>query len=599
MTVFLHAVSLIKKFKNSIYFYGSRKIFYIVPFLINNLRDAYSYLKISKDYKKWIKLNETFDKNKINDEIDKFKFKPKLSIVIPVYNIQPKWLRLCIKSIMNQFYDNWELCLYDDGSTNLETLEYLKILKNKKNNKIKISFGQSNKHICYASNEAIKMATGDYVAFLDNDDKLTKDALFEIVKLLNKNPSLDLIYSDEDKIDENEERSNPFFKPDFSLDLLLSVNYICHFLVIRKDLGDKVKWFRQGFEGAQDFDLILRCLDHNPKIAHISKILYHWRMLETSTSRSIKTKDYAHLSGINALKDYLERSGIKGEVKRGYKETNYRVKYRINKKYLVSIIIPFKDKVCLLRNLIKSILEKSTYENYEILIINNNSRKKQTYQFLDKIKLNSRVEILNYNHAFNYSKLNNFAAKKARGKYLIFLNNDTLIISPDWIEELLRNAQRREVGAVGPMLLFKDGSIQHAGVILGIRGFAGHIFRKQYSFNTYYKLAEFQRNYLALTAACLMISKDKFFEVDGFNEDFHICGGDVDLCLSLHEKHYLNVYNPKVKLFHFESKTREKMPPKNDVLISKKRYKYYLEKGDPFYNKNLSTKKEIPNIKFK
>ena len=531
----------------------------------------------------------------IKQDIDKLVYQPKISIITPVYNVAPKWLNKCIQSVLNQYYSNWELCLHDDASTNLETIKCLKTWLNK-DKRIKISFGKENQHISGASNEAIKLATGEFVAILDNDDLLGPEAFYEVVKTLNQDPKIDFIYSDEDKIDENEQRLDPFFKPDFSIDLFHSVNYICHLSVMRKSIGDKIAWFRQGFEGAQDFDLFLRFFSKTKKIKHISKILYHWRMLPTSTAKDINSKTYAHNAGIQSLKDYIKVNHIKAKIIDGFGHTNYRLQYDLPNNSLISIIIPFKDKANYLEKCITSILNKSTYKNYEIILINNSSQEKETFKYLNNLRKIKNIHIYEYNSHFNYARINNFAVTKAKGEFIVFLNNDTEVIAEDWLENLLGNANRNEVGAVGTLLLFQNKTIQHAGVVLGMTGLAGHIFAKLPLNQTYYNLVHFQRNYLALTAACLMINKKKFIEVGGFNEKFTVCGNDVDLCLKLYEKGYINVYTPYAKLYHYESMTRDPYAiPDCDFKISEQRYKPYIN-NDPYYNKNLSLKDTNVNI---
>jgi GT2 family glycosyltransferase len=539
------------------------------------------------EYDAWIDENEKWNRKEIEREIDKFRYKPKISIITPVYNVKPKWLNKCIQSVLSQFYENWELCLYDDASTKSETKRCLKSWEDS-DPRIKITFGKKNQHISGASNEALKMATGEFVALLDNDDELSPDALFENVKVLNEYPETDFIYSDEDKIDIKGDRSNPFFKPNWSPDLFHSVNYICHFSVMRKSIGDEIGWFRKGYEGSQDFDLFLRFIDKTKKILHIPKVLYHWRTLETSTAKDTKSKNYAHRAGHQALADYIHRNNLKAKVADGFGDTNHHLVYDVPEGALVSIIIPFKDKVDYLKKCVESIIEKTFYKNYELILVSNNSEEKETFDYLETLKEEKNVKIFEHNIPFNFSALNNWAVEKALGDYILFLNNDTEVISPVWLEEMLGHAARPEIGAVGAKLLFPDGRIQHSGVILGMGGLADHLFSGQYADETYYALANFARNYLAVTAACLMISKDKFLEIGGFDEKFTVCGNDVDLCLKLYEKGYANVYTPRAELYHYESLSRDKNPPQCDIDISFKRYAPYLNWKDPYYNKNLA-----------
>ncbi|MDD4351696.1 MAG: glycosyltransferase [Candidatus Gracilibacteria bacterium] len=522
-------------------------------------------------------------------------YQPLISVIMPVCNIQAKWLNKAIKSVLHQIYQNWELCIHDDGSTKEETLTCLRKWQ-EKDKRIKISFGKRRQHISLASNAALSLAKGEFVTFLDHDDTLTSDALYEVAQRLNKHPELDLLYSDEDKVDEEEVLMDPFFKPDWSPDLFFSVNYLCHLVIVRKKIGDRVEWFRAGYEGAQDYDFLLRVIGETSRILHIPKVLYHWRMLKGSTAKDVSSKSYAHEAGVKALKEYFNNKNIKVTVKQGFGSTNYKVAYKIQGTPKVSIIIPFKDQVTMLKKCVNSILLKTKYENYEIILVSNNSKRKNTFDYLKTLERKKNIKVLHHDVKFNFAELNNWAVKQTAGEYLLFLNNDTEVINKDWLRELLVNASRKEVGAVGAKLLYPDGTIQHAGVILGMTGLAGHIFAHQRAAETYYRLAKFRRNYLAVTAACLMVAREKFNEIGGFNEKFTICGNDVDLCLSLYEKGYLNVYTPYAKLYHHESATRDPNKiPKCDFDISRQRYKPYLGK-DPYYNPNLSLAKEIPAI---
>ena len=532
------------------------------------------------------KESDFFEKERALSNIGLFEKKPKISIIVPVYNVDSEWLIKCIDSVRAQWYQNWELCLFDDASTRQETIDCLRS-NDGLDPRIKISFGTENQHISMASNEAIKSATGEFIGLLDHDDELTPDALYENVALLNKYPETDFIYSDEDKIDFDGTYCSHFFKPDWSPDLFYVNNYICHFSVIRKTAGDNVDWFRQGYEGAQDFDLFLRITAQTKKIKHIPKILYHWRKLPTSTSVSADNKKYAHEAGIRAIEDFFLSQKIDAQVEKGVGFSDYRISYGLPKDEKVSIIIPFRDKVDLLKKSVKSILLKTSYKNYEILLINNKSREEETLTYLKEVEKEESVRVLDRDVEFNFSAINNWAANKAGGSYIVFLNNDTEIISPKWIEEMLMYAAQENVGAVGALLYYPDKTIQHAGVILGMGGFAGHIFAKQKKEETYFNLASSVRNYLAVTAACMMINKKTFFDVGGFNEKFTICGNDVDLCLTLYEKGFRNVYTPYAELYHHESATREKMPPQCDIDISKVRYAPYIG-NDPFFNINFS-----------
>lgn len=553
--------------------------------------------KLEDSYQIWLKLNTPTDKNieKYREDSKNFRYRPKISVITPVYNVDEKWLKACIESVINQVYDNWELCLVDDASTKSHIKKVLESYKNKEK-RIKIKYLEKNLGISGASNEALSLATGDFVGFLDNDDELTSDALYEIVRLINQDSELNFIYSDEDKIDKNGRLFNPFFKPNWSPDLLLSCGYTNHFSVYRREIVDMIGRFRTNFEPSQDYDMLLRFIDviDERTIGHISKILYHWRQISGSTAKDPYAKNGLVIEmAKSALKDALDRRNIRATVLDGKWPGSYRIKREILGNSLISIIIPTKDKLEFLKNCIESIKNKTTYKNYEILIIDNNSVELETLEYLDKLKLEPNLTVLRYSEKFNFSKINNFGAYHANGDYLIFLNNDTEVISSDWIEAMLEHAQRSDVGAVGCKLLYPDKSIQHAGVILGlspdpVTGVAGHIFNKfNYDNQGYFGLINTVRDYSAVTAAVMMIRKNVFEHVGGFNEDLAVCYNDVDMCLRLREKGYLIIYTPYAELYHYESLSRCL-----DIDIHEARYMLnkwsIIIKNDPYYNRNLS-----------
>jgi len=573
-----------------------------------SIEKARYYLKANKnvltlgmiegDYPEWLKKNKVSEK-KIEREIEEFQYKPKISIIVPVFNVDPKWLILLIKSVKNQFYTNWELCIVDDCSSNQKTLNYLKSIYD---SKIKIQFLDENRGISVASNTAIKMAKGEYVALLDDDDEITKDALFEVVKAINeKDP--DLIYSDEDKIDRHGHRIKPFFKPDWSPDLLRSQNYICHFAVIRKTLLDKIKGFRKGFDGAQDYDLFLRVSEKTKTIHHIPKILYSWREIETSTASNSLSKPYAQEAGLKAVDEHLNRVFGNGALA---KESEYLfvydARFTLSNEPLVSIIIPTKDGLNYLKPCIESVLVKSTYSNYEIIILDNNSEKMETKTWLKEITdSHLNIRVLDASYPFCWSKLNNHGIAEANGDVFIFLNNDIEVISNDWIDRLAEQAIRDDVGAVGPLLLYEDGTIQHAGVVVGLGGWADHIFKgmKPIHIGSPYLSPMVKRNVLAVTGSSMAMSRKTIDKIGKFNEKFMVCGSDVEICLRAYENGLNNIYDPFVKLYHFESKTR--IPddiPHGDFEMSKKHYKKYIENfGDPFFNGNLSLNTTTPMLR--
>jgi len=542
--------------------------------------------------------------NEIKNKINSFEKKPFFSIIIPVYNVEPKWLKLAIESIEKQWYEYWEICIVDDKSTHEPTISYLKSLNN---SKIKIKFLEKNLNISGASNEALKLASGEYIVLMDNDDELTPDALYEVTKSINEKDA-EFIYSDEDKLELDESYSEPHFKPNFSPDMFLSQNYLSHLGVIKKELITKVGGWTIGLEGSQDYDLYLKVLEHTDKIYHISKVLYHWRKVEGSTAAQFSDKSYAQEAGRVALQNAVKRRGFDAFVKNGLTAGTYKVEYKIKNEPLISIVIPFKDKPELLDMCIHSILQKSTYQNYEIIGISNNSKEEKTFSMMKLLKEeDKRVNFYEYNEPFNYSAINNYAVNNySQGEHIIFLNNDIKIITNQWIEELLAFSQREDVGVVGAKLYFPDNKIQHAGVIVGIGGVAGH----SHKYFTKHDLSYFNRinivqNLSAVTAACLMVKKGLFNELRGLDEtNLKVAFNDVDFCLRAREKGYNNIYTPYCEAYHYESISRgkEDNPQKierfnNEVLYMKRRHKNILESGDPYYNINLTLEHENFGLK--
>ena len=553
-------------------------------------------------YKYWVKNNQINGKRRkeIKEEISKLKYHPLISILMPVYNVDVQWIREAVRSINNQIYTNWELCIADDASTNLKLRRFLKRIS--KHKKIKVVFREKNGHISEATNSALELAEGEFVALMDNDDYIYPHALAEVVKVLNDKPETDFIYSDEDKLEMTGERVNPFFKPDWSPDLFMSTNYLCHFTIARKEMIDEVGGFRKGYEGAQDYDLFLRITEKTQNIEHIPDILYSWRKIPGSTASEYADKNYAETNTIKALKDSLKRRKVKGEVSVGLFPGSFRVKYDIVNNPLVSIIIPTKDKRGYIERCISSILSKTTYNNYEIIIVDTGSTEKDTLDYYETIKKNPEIKFVYWKKPFNYSTVNNFGVKHAKGEYILLLNNDTEVITDNWIEGMLEHAQRKEVGAVGVKLLYPDNRIQHVGVILGVGGptkegsIADHAMR-MFSNNIagipYTK--DIIRNYSAVTAACLMVKKEKFEKVGGFEERLRIAFNDVDLCLKLGKAGFFNVYTPYVELYHHESVSvgtpndgnRDMKEFGKEVEFMKKKWGKVIE-TDPFYNKNLT-----------
>ncbi|MGG6294561.1 glycosyltransferase [Leptolyngbya sp. AN02str] len=520
---------------------------------------------------------------------------PLISIIMPVYNPKPEFLKAAIQSVIGQTYQNWELCIADDASTDSRIKSLLQGYS-KTDPRIKVVFREQNGHISEASNSALAIATGEYVALLDHDDVLTGDALYEVVDLINHHPEADLIYSDEDKIDDKNYLRDPYFKPDWSPDTLLSKMYVCHMGVYRKKIVDEVGGFRPGYEGAQDYDLVLRFTEKTSNIFHISNVLYHWRIHAGSTSSSIDTKDYALIAGQKALEDAIARRQEPGKVITT-PNNHYLIRYDIKTCDRVSIIIPTRDLGAVLDRCLISIFTKTTYPNFEVVLVDNGTTEEEALNVFQKWKTKEpeRFQVFTNDIPFNYSKLNNFGVEKATGQYLLFLNNDTEVIHSDWLEAMVEQAQRPSIGAVGPLLLYPDDTVQHAGVIAGIGGVAGHSHKYHPGDSPgYFDQIQTINNYSALTAACLMCRRSVFEEVGGFEEALKVAFNDIDFCFKLIEKGYQNVYLPHVVLYHYESKSRgyEDTPEKRarfegEADYMKERWKDLIER-DPYYNKNLS-----------
>lgn len=519
-----------------------------------------------------------------------FEYRPKISIITPVLNTREEWLRSSIESVLHQIYDNWELCIADDGSDQPHIRETLNFYQ-QKDARIKVKYLNENQGVSGASNEALAMASGEFIGFLDHDDQLLSNALYEVVLMLNRNASADFIYSDEILISKRGKPVYAYFRPDFSLDYMLSHCYIVHFVVIRASILKKIGGFRAEFKVSQDYDLFLRVLSQTRNVLHIPKILYKWRQYESSTGHLLKERVME--SSRRALQDFADREGIKGVVW-GTKNFNFfRLKRDILDRPKISIIIPTKDRIDLLRRCIESIQNRSSYDNYEIIIVDNMSQEEETAAYLDGLgKSYENCRIIKFNEKFNYSKLNNYAAEFARGEHLLFLNNDIEVLNSDWLEAMLEQSQRDEIGCVGAKLLYPDRKIQHVGVVVGWGGRAEHIYKWLHSNDIGY-MGHFVsiRNYSAVTAACMMLRKSIFNEVGGFDERFEIGFGDVDLCLRVRELGYENLFTPYAELLHYESATRGRSfsfdPHPNDTKRFIERWQEYIKGGDPYYNPNL------------
>ncbi|HUD08311.1 MAG TPA: glycosyltransferase [Candidatus Saccharimonadales bacterium] len=562
--------------------------------MYNSLKDRQFIAVNSADitYDQWIKQCEP----SIWSTTNRAHEGPLISIVVPCYNTPDKYLVPLVESVVGQVYQNWQLCLAD-GSTELDARQRIASLT-KRDKRITYVSIRDNQGIVMNTNEGLKKATGEYVTFLDHDDVFSLYALNEVAKVISEDPTVDLLYSDEDKLsDDGRERLIPFFKPDWSPELLLGVNYINHLLVVRRTMIDKVGGMRTGFDGAQDFDLLLRLTENTNNIKHIPKILYHWRLAEGSTAKTVKEKNYADRAGQRALKDAVKRRGILADViEIPNRPTNYRLRFRLPEHQpKVSIIIPFKDKPDLLRQCVGSILAKTSYKNYEIILISNNSVEQETHLYLDQLRQEKHCKIYTWDHPFNYSKINNFGRTQANGTFLVLLNNDTEIITDSWLEELIGVASQPATGAVGSLLYYPNKTIQHAGVILGMKTMAGHVFRRRQPNDwTDFGLPSWPRNYLAVTGACLAIKTSKYDEAGGLDEVFTVAGSDVALGISLFKKGYRNVYWPFVELIHYESASVGTY--NNGIQLdydhSLDYYRPYLNWHDPYFNSNLDLMNE-------
>lgn len=544
---------------------------------------------VGEEYRKWITIFEE------KEPYAQLKYNPLISIVIPVYNISEDLLTECIDSVLNQTYQNFEICLADDASTKEETIETLKKYE-KKDKRIKVIYREKNGHISEASNSALSLATGEYIALMDNDDMITEDALYEMVKVLNNDKSIDMIYTDEDKLDLNGRRCDPNFKSDFAPDTLLSNNYICHFTLLRKKIVDEIGGWRKGYEGAQDYDLFLRFTEKTNKIYHIPKLLYRWRMIPGSTSMTIDNKNYAVERGKMALEDALKRRKIKGEVL-VHKDIPYFImNYTYEKEPKVSILIPTRDYADTLEECLSSIYEKTIYKNFEIIVLDNQSKEEKTFKLFKKYsKKYKNFKVIEVNTEFNFSHICNVGVQNAKGEYIVLLNNDTSIITKEWLNIMVGYAMQKHIGAVGVKLLYPDNTVQHAGVIAGLGGVAAHAFinATDTDYGAYGRLAV-PYNYSAVTAACLMVSKKKYLEVNGFEEKLKVAYNDIDFNFKMLEAGYYNVFLPQVKLHHYESKSRglDTTTEKYKRFLEESNYMYkkwdkYI-KNDPFYNPNLS-----------
>ncbi len=571
-----------------------------------------------------------------------FSYQPLISIVVPCYQTPEKYLAEMMDSVRAQSYGRWQLCLADATPTDKVERAVQAYCEEFKEQRVLYRRLKENRGIAGNTNEGIALAKGDWIALLDHDDLLAPEALYEIVRMMNREPEAEVVYSDEDQVEESRQgmvHKKPHFKPDFSPDLLRSNNYITHFLCVKREIVEQAGGMRKEFDGAQDYDFILRCTELAGKVCHVPRILYHWRVHSASTADNPLSKMYAYDAGQRALQEHLKRMGQPGEVSQLPHFGFYRVKYPVAGSPLVSILIPNKDQAGTLARCIESV-ERSTWQNYEIIIIENNSQQEETFQYYRKLcgicrqegmgsqakdadtreaagcqashaqaasgiycegRLSGgqRVAVAAWEGVFNYSAINNFGAGYARGDYYVLLNNDIELITEGWMEEMLGNCQRPQVGVVGARLYYPDNTYQHAGIVVGIDGIAANMFpglrRGQ---EGYYHKAALQLNYSAVTAACLMVSREVFEKVHGLEEQLLVAFNDVDFCLRVGREGYLVVYDPYVEAYHYESKSRGKEDTKEKVRRFGEEIEFFrtrwidlLKAGDPYYNPNFSLKK--------
>ena len=555
----------------------------------------YGVMDQAEIYKKWFAIHKVTQEELDNQKKAKFDYEPKISIIVSTYNTPVKYLEEMIQSVIDQSYSNWQLCIADGSCGNAKLEKVLEEYHNK-DSRIIYKLLDSNKGIAGNTNVALELADGEITGLLDHDDTLEPDALYEVVKAF-QDKLVDAVYTDEDKIlGPDWINVDPNFKPDYNIDLLRSHNYITHFFCVKTELLKEIGGFKAEYDGAQDYDVILRCTEKARKTRHIAKILYHWRMHDNSTAANPASKAYCHEAGRKAVEDHLKRLGIPGKVELSKLFGGSRVIYETPGNPLVSIVIPNKDHIDDLDKCVRSLFNVNTYKNIEVIIVENNSTQKETFEYYDSIqKEYSDVRVLMWKSGFNYSAINNFGVKEAKGDYILLLNNDTEMIAPDSISDMLGYCMRPDVGIVGAKLLYPDGTIQHAGVIIGLGGIAGHAFigldANQYG---YMSRAYLSSDYSAVTAACLMISKDIYNEVGGLCEEYAVAFNDVDFCMKVRSKGYLVVYDAFSQWYHYESKSRgyedteeKQLRFKGEIETFKSKWQKELDEGDPFYNRNF------------
>lgn len=524
----------------------------------------------------------------------------KISILVPLYNTPKKYLNEMIDSVVGQTYGNWELCLADGSDSEHAQVRDWVMEYAEKDSRIKYNRLAKNLGISGNTNACIEMATGDYIALFDHDDVLHPGVLYEVMKEICEKDA-DFVYTDEATFEGNDITNiiTFHFKPDFAIDNLRANNYICHFSVFKASLLEKAGLFRDEYNGSQDHDMILRLTSVAKNVCHIPKLLYYWRSHPASVASDINSKSYAIDAGKRAVEDHLKSFGLEAKVESSKAfPTIFRIHYKLKSEPMVSILIPNKDHVADLTKCIDSILDKSTYTNYEIIIIENNSKEERTFAYYRYLENYDNIRIVKFEHDFNYAAINNYGAGFAKGEYLLLLNNDTEVITPEWIEEMLMYGQRDDVGAVGAKLYYNDDTIQHAGVVIGLGAHraAGHSHYRVAKENLgYMGRLYYAQNLSAVTGACLLVKKSLYDELNGLDEKFTVAFNDVDFCLQIRQKNLLVVFTPYAELYHYESKSRgfedteeKKIRFEKEVKLFRDRWKDILDAGDPYYNPNFS-----------
>ncbi len=580
--------------------------------LRRHLRNQLEAGSVDYDYAEWVEKYATLtdhDRGAIKRHIARLSYRPLISLIMPTYNSPEKWLRLAIESVLKQLYPNWELCIADDVSSEPHVRQILEEYRGK-DSRIKVAFRKNNGHISAASNTALEMATGEFIALIDHDDQLSEHALYIIAAELNAHADVDLIYTDQDKIDERGRRYDPYFKPDWNPALFLAQNFICHLAAYRANIVQELGGFREGYEGAQNWDLAMRISERIPDshIRHIPHVLYHRRAIPGSGASEIDAQRYVSVAQRKTFESHFDRIGRKAAVL-PTAGAYWRVQYPLPAAPLVTLIIATRNAFELLQRCVDSIYQRTTYRPFELIIVDNQSDGPPTLAYLARLQKQRGVRVLRYDAPFNYAAINNFAVKHARGEIIGFLNNDLEVITPDWLEEMVSHAIQPEIGAVGAMLYYPNNTIQHAGVILGlggVPGVAGHAYQNQPpSYPGQASRALLCQNLSAVTAACLVVRRQVFEEAGGLDEtNLPIAYNDVDLCLRIREKGYRNVWTPFAELYHYESASRgyEETPGK---LVRFEKESGYMQRrwgellgNDPAYNPNLALDREAFTLAF-